>query len=214
MKFVTPLARAFTGILFLLVGAALARATTINYHVAFDTSSLSSPFYVDFQFVDGSGVGNANNTATLSNFDFGGGSLIGAPTAFGSFSGSFASGITLTDSDFFTEIFQSFAPGSTLSFDVTLTNTIESPAPDVFSFAILDGSLANIPTTHPTNNSLFYVELGSSPVLSSGTGNFNGITSIASPVPDSGPSVWYVVLLGICGTNYVRRHARDRVRLR
>src|SRR5687767_1070344 len=133
MKKMTLIARMFAGFIGLLLGAAsTAQANTI-YHVVFDTSSLignaSGPFYLDFQFIDGSGLGNANNTAILGNFDFGGGSAGGAVTSFGGVSGNLGSQITFTDSFFFNEFFQSFTPGSIFAFDLTLTGGVESPAP-------------------------------------------------------------------------------------
>jgi PEP-CTERM motif len=47
----------------------------------------------------------------------------------------------------FSELFQQFTPGTTLRFDVSFpTLNVNSPTPDVFAFAILDGSQGNIPT--------------------------------------------------------------------
>lgn len=128
--------------------AALAEVT---YQVKIDTSSLlsnaSGPFYLDFQLSDGSAMGNANNHALINNFNFGGGSAWGSATAFGGASGDLSSKVWLTDSDpFLSELYQSFNAGSWLSFDLTLSGNVEWPTPDKFTFAILDGSLFNLPT--------------------------------------------------------------------
>src|ERR1017187_697775 len=72
------------------------------YNVTLDTAPLvghpAGPFYVEATFTDGSGVGDANNTVTMSNFTFGGGSALGGPLVFGGASGSLATGVTITDS--------------------------------------------------------------------------------------------------------------------
>ncbi len=54
-------------------------------------------------------------------------------------------GIAITDSEF-SNSFDPFDPGNTLSFLLELTANVESPAPDQFSFAILDGTLTEIQT--------------------------------------------------------------------
>jgi hypothetical protein len=57
------------------------------------------------------------------------------------------SGRHCQDSDFFNQFIQEFTPGSTLSFDVQMTTNVDAgPTPDAFSFAILDRTLAEIPT--------------------------------------------------------------------
>src|SRR5689334_16903130 len=49
----------------------------IAFHLSMDTSVLvghpAAPFFLDFQLNDGSGANDANNTISLSNFTFGGG---------------------------------------------------------------------------------------------------------------------------------------------
>lgn len=197
MKSMTKLARAFTGSIGVLLAAITAQADTI-YHVEVDTSSLignpSSPFYLDFQFIDGSGA--ANNTATVGNFNFGGGSAGVIIDTFGGASGSLASTITLTDTFFFNELYQSFNPGLIFSFDVSLTEAIDNPAPDAFSFAILDGNLMSIPTSGFAN-ALFFAEIGGTTA--------SGVLQ----VPDSGAALGGLVLLGICGMDYLGRRQRQ-----
>src|SRR5207245_11083515 len=93
------------GLALLLLSASLCRAGIV-YNVSLNTSPLighaAGPFSLGFQFNDGIGTGDANNTAVLSAFQFGvGGSAAGVPTLFGGATGSLASGVTLTDSSFF-----------------------------------------------------------------------------------------------------------------
>jgi hypothetical protein len=57
--------------------------------------------------------------------------------------------ITLTDSSFFNSFVQQFTPGDLLSFEVDLTANYVDPTPDQFSFAILNGSMFEVPTTAP-----------------------------------------------------------------
>ncbi len=123
-----------------------------NFHVSLNTASLiGSPnglFSLDFQLTDGSGTGDANNTATVYNFDYGGGRAAGAPMLTGGSTGSIITSLTLIDSQFFNELYQTFLPGATLDFNVTLTaNDDAGGTPDQFVFGILDNTLANLPTT-------------------------------------------------------------------
>ncbi len=145
-----------TLVAFACIGAFLnaptSRASLAFYHVDVNTAALignpSGPFSVDFQFNDGSGLGDGNNTGTVGNFTYGGGGASGSATQLGGASGDLYSGVVLTDTTPFNELFQGFTAGTTLGFDVTLTTNVDpGSTPDAFSFAILDGSLANIPTT-------------------------------------------------------------------
>lgn len=110
---------------------------------------VAGTYEVDFQLNDGGGM--ANNTATLSNFSFGGGAPVGMPTILtGGASGDLSGTVSLTDDPlmdggFLNEFAQAFTPGSGLEFDVRLTTNVDSPAPDQFSFAILHNGI-EIPT--------------------------------------------------------------------
>lgn len=137
--------------------AAMAAATVVtkansNFTVFVDTSALvgnlAGPFSLDFQLNDGSGLGDSNNTASLSNFQFGSGSAVGSATTSGGASGDLTSGITITDSDWtLNEFYQSFVAGTWLSFNLSLSTNIDlDGTPDLFSFAILDGNLMNLAT--------------------------------------------------------------------
>ena len=139
----------------LLVGAGVCQAQTL-FTVSLDTSSLignaNGPFSLDFQLNDGSGTNDGNNTAKLSNFNFGSGTATGAATNSGGASGNLTSGVTIKDSSFVNELYQSFTPGNTLKFDVSLTGNADAGStPDEFSFAILNSSFVEIPTTGAAN---------------------------------------------------------------
>ena len=137
----------------LLTGSAHAE----NYHVTVDTSTLlgtgNGPFYLDFQMNYGSGT--IGNSATISNFSYGGGSVSGSPIVYsGNPTGSIASSVSLADSAAhpFNELYQGFTPGGTLSFDISVSNNGVGATPDALEFAILDNQTFQIPTTQPTGS--------------------------------------------------------------
>jgi hypothetical protein len=124
----------------------------IAYNVSLDTSSLLStsagPFSLSFQLSDGSGTGDGNNAAILSDFAFGAGSALGSPLLFGSALGDLSIGLTLTDSSGVAFFGQKFTPGTSLSFKLSLTTNLDvGPIPDAFTISILDSSLTPIPTS-------------------------------------------------------------------
>jgi hypothetical protein len=164
-------------------------AAAISINVNMDTSALianpSAPFSLDFQFNDGGVLGN--NTATVSNFTYSGGTATGSATSFGGATGNIGSSITFDNSDTFQELFQTFTPGTILSFDVDLTTNVDGVTPDAFVFSILDNTLANIPTTG-LGNSLLLVNLdGINPSIftSSGLGQFATVTTNVVPEPST-----------------------------
>ncbi|MDB6152369.1 MAG: sorting protein [Chthoniobacteraceae bacterium] len=176
------------------------------YHISINTSSLTSnpgaPFSLDFQL---NGGGPLSNTATVTNFDFGGGSVdSGAfPVTFGLASGSIGSSLSLTanSSSAFNELYQEFIPGSVLQFDVAITNNVNAPTPDAFSFSILDQNLESIPT-NGLGNSLLMVDV-SSPIPVAQT--FSSAAGVAAAVPEPGTLLFGFALLGACGVAGRRR---------
>lgn len=149
-----------------LLATVAAKADT-SFSVSLDTSTLignpAGPYSLDFQLNDGSGFGDGNNWASVSNFQFGGGSASGSPTLIGGASGSLSSSVALTDTDpLFNEFYQAFIPGAWLSFSVHLsTNFLIGGTPDLFSFAILDGNLMNLPTQSVGTDSFLSVGIDS-----------------------------------------------------
>ncbi|MBZ5489495.1 MAG: NF038129 family PEP-CTERM protein [Acidobacteriia bacterium] len=134
----------------LFVMGGLVHADTL-VTVTMDTSQLvghpAGPFYLAFQLTDGSGAGNSSTMAVLSNFQFGGGASSGSPTLMGGASGDINSSVTLSDSSFLNFFSQQFTPGSTLTFTLSLTGSVEAGStPDHFAFSILDQAFKAMPT--------------------------------------------------------------------
>lgn len=159
-----------------------ARAQSYQYNVSIPTDILNtagnSPYSLDFQLTDGSGLGDANNTVTITGFN------VGVPDQ------------SLTDNAFFTDDTVSFtpnpSPGSTLNFLVTTTNNADTEpgaSPDEFSFYINDNTSLPTSTTDPTfANSLFTIDLGgTSPVVTvyNGAGAYAGLNPQVNLVPES-----------------------------
>jgi hypothetical protein len=150
----------------LVLGSVPTARGQMDLHVSLDTSALvghpAGPFYVDFQLNDGSGAGDANNWASISNFDFGGGSAIASGAGgSGGVGGDLSSGIHLTDSSpLVNEFYEAFNPGSELQFDLHLTTNIDaSTVPDIFAFTLLDSDLANIPTLSDGSDLLLAINI-------------------------------------------------------
>ena len=193
----------------LLLSASLATATPLSFQVNVNTAPLiplvgsSGPFYLDFQLNDGSGTLAGVNTATIGGFSFGGGSATGAATLFGGATGSLSSTVNLTDAaNAFNELYQAFTPGGTLSFLVTLspTNVDPGPTPDLFSFAILNGSLANLATTG-LGDALALVNITSTSLNLAGVQTFSttspvGVVATAVATAAAVPEPASLLLLG------------------
>jgi hypothetical protein len=170
--------------------ATVAGKADTSFNVWLDTSTLvanpSGPFALDFQLNDGAGVGDGNNTAALSNFQFGGGSASGSPSLFGGASGDLSSNILLTDTTPFNEFYQAFNPGAWLSFKVLLsTNFILGETPDIFSFAILDGNLMNLATQSLGTDAFLQVNIdGATPAIETFASADLSIDAPVATVPD------------------------------
>jgi hypothetical protein len=175
------------------VGLFIATAAFGNT-ISIDTASLegnpNAPFTLDFQFIDGSGTGDANNTVTLTDFDLAGGSLALTSSTGGVTVGSSPFGIEMTDTSFFNELQFTFLPGASLSFNLSTTSNADTGTPDVFALAILDSSLNDLPTSNP-NNGVALVEYdfpttdpsGAAQLILSGTtANSDGVTIPAPSV--------------------------------
>lgn len=137
----------------LIIAPGLSSAGVITYDIGLNTAPLighaAEPFSIEFQLNDGSGTGDANNTA-LSDFDFDGGAAVGVATLTGGSSGNTVTSITLTDSSFFNQFIQQFTPGNHLGFRLAFSTNVDTAGvPDQFSFAILDSSGVEIPTLAP-----------------------------------------------------------------
>jgi hypothetical protein len=213
-----------------LVATATAHAQT--YQVTIQTSALNAaalsgdaPFGVEFQL--NSGGSTASNNVTISNFNLGGGTAI-APAYYtntqggaGTAAGDLSSQVTMSDSSAtpFNLFSQNFTPGSTLSFDVTLSDHAAGQTPDGFIIAIdelnTNGAGFEIPTTQGGGNdgvalaefdlrstgiqvSTFAGANNSDPIgdgSGTGGGDFSGVTINVVATPE--PSAW-ALGLGAC----------------
>lgn len=195
-------------VLLTLAGALVAPAST---RVSVDTTGLignpAGPFYIDFQFNDGTGAND--NQVSITNIDLGGGTAVGTAALFGGASGDLVSGVTLTDSDPFNEFYQQFMPGGWLSFDLTMTNVFTGGVPDIFGFTFLDSNLFNLGTYSLGSDQFLIATLdGSGPVIEV-FASIDG--SVPAPsIPDTG-STLALVGMALTGVALARRGMPGRV---
>jgi hypothetical protein len=179
------------------------------YNVSLDTTSLvghpAGPFYVFGEFTDGNGIGDANNTATLSKFTFGGGSALGNPLLFGGVSGSLETGVTITDSSSLGFFAEQFAPGLQLSFSLDLTlNDDSGGTPDRFTFFLLDSSEVPLPTLAPFGDYFFGADIHSTGAIFDAYGSDPSRSlSVGGPVSIPVPTITSVSSVPEPSTVYV-----------
>lgn len=137
-----------------------ARADGYSFTVTTNTSAISgnSTYEIGYTFTDASGTGDGNNTVTISDITFGGGSAGATDPSgvFGGSSGDLTSGVTLTDTNPLVNSYAGgFTAGSTLSFLVTMTTNPDTTIDpslgipgDQFAFFLLDSSGVPIPTSN------------------------------------------------------------------
>jgi len=196
------------------------------YNVTLDTSPLvghpAGPFEVLLAFTDGSGIGDANNTVTLSGLDFGGGSALGSPIVFGGASGSLETGISITDTSVISFFEEGFNPGLQLSFSLGLTlNDDAGGTPDRLTFFVLDSLGVPLPTLAPAGDYFFGVDLGSSgPVFDAWATDPTRSPSVGGPVTIPAPivttavpepsTIWLLgaVMIGLPGVRYFSRRTQ------
>lgn len=163
-------------------------------NVSVNTSSLQGQAgsEVFFELTDGSGTGNGNNTATMSNFALGSGTVGAADpfNTFGGATGDMGSTVSITDSSPDNQFAQVLTPGSTLAFKLDLTAFVESGAPPDGLFMFLTDPLGNsiASTSDPSGfNSLLAVTFNSAqPLLT----NFDsGLVTLSVVAPVSAPEV-------------------------
>lgn len=174
--------------------AQTASADTIS-NIGIDTAPLvghpAVPFSILFVFTDGDGIGGGNNTVTISNVAFGGGSALGSPLLFGGVSGSLAARITITDSSFLSLFSEQFAPGLQLTFSLGLTSDDDvSGTPDRLTFSILDSSGIPLPTLAPFGDYFLGVDLVSTGlVFDVYASNPSRAPTVGNPISISEPTI-------------------------
>jgi hypothetical protein len=173
-----------------------------SLNITIDTSGLgqSGPSEIYFVLTDGSGPGDANNTATLSNLSFGTGGSDGAVDpnlVFGDVTGGgadLASGASLTDGTPTNFWGGFFTAGNQISFNLNLTTNVDSgPTPDQFSFAILDPTGNLVPTSDLTGlDNLLAINIDSAHPTPQVYSDLVTVTpAIATPEPST------ILLLGV-----------------
>jgi len=127
--------------------------------VIVDTTPLAGVSgFLAFDFVSGDGV--SNNTISIEAFGTDG--LLGPPAFTGDASGDLLAGpLLLGDTQFFNEALVPVQFGTVVGFELHTTEAGNSlPAPDEFSFFILDGFMTSLPTTDPSGtNALLVVDI-------------------------------------------------------
>ena len=159
--------------------------------ITLDTAPLigdpAGPFSVFLVFIDGSTIGDANNTVTVSNVQFGGGSGLGNPFVFGGASGSLETGVSITDSSFVNLFIEGFTSGTQLTFTLGLTSNDDLGIPDRLAFSILDNTGTPIPTLAPAGDYFWGVDIHSTgPVFDAYASDLSR-TTIFIPAPTITP---------------------------
>jgi hypothetical protein len=190
--------------LFLLLIASSANANAI-YTVTLDTSSLaadtvSQPFYVAFEFVDGSGTGDANNSVFINNVQLGGGALLPPASTFGNgVSGDLSTSVQLTDVDPFEYFAEAFDPGSSLQFNLDLTTNLDAGSTqDELLFWILDDTQTPIPTSAADGQdelALFTIDTPSPDVATAGSPSGVPAPTVVSEAPE--PSAFWLTAVAL-----------------
>ena len=175
------------------------------YHVVLDAPGLAgAPGQLAFSFLDGDGA-FPNNVAAITTFTSDGSP--GALTLVGGLaSGSLTSAVTLQDTPS-TLLVQAFSFGTTLSFDVAITESYEPPLfPDQLAFFVPTADLTAhlITTSDPSGaNALFTLDVNGAPggiltVYDAFVGDVPAPISVvpgAQRVPE--PATWVLIGTGI-----------------
>lgn len=174
---------------------AISQEASADVTVTLNTSALvdhpAGPFSFYVALTDGSGVGDGNNSVTLTNISFGGGSALGSTLAFGGATGSLETKVTITDTSFFGFFTEQFAPGLQLSFSLHSTMNDEAGAiPDRFTFFILDSSGVPVPTLAPYADYFLGVDVHSTGLVFDAWGSdASRSPSVGSPVSIPAPTL-------------------------
>jgi hypothetical protein len=169
-----------------------------DFTVDINTSSLTSPgtYWVAFALLDASGTGDSNNTVTLTDFNFGGGSTAGSTVVYSSptgVSGGLTSGtITLSEPSPESALIDTFTPGTSISFDASMTTNPTSDVDgatgltgDTFEVFLFDDS-GELVGSGPYG-SYAWAEIGSDGSLTFEPAGVETLTPVGAPEPGSLP---------------------------
>jgi hypothetical protein len=169
--------------------ASMASAAPITYDVTVDTSSISGTAgSLDFNFNPGPLVTQAASLQILSFASDG--ALAGNPTLTGDVAGTLPATLTFGNGTAFSDYFDGFTFGSTLSFQVSLFGpALSSPdgtstSGSTFAFSMFSDTLGTIPvlTTDTTNGFAFTIA-----VNLDGTTTVTNSSAQTTVVPATGP---------------------------
>lgn len=214
----------------LLLGTAPAGAAPpAVQHVTVVATGLTvgQTYYTEFTLTDGSGAGNGNSTAAVSNLVFTNGTAGGVlPPTSGNVTGSLGAGTTLTLQDGpassgpladYAQAFTVLGPTSQFSFDLLLSATFveAGPTPDNFTFQILGSSQMPLATNGPTGVEFVSADYTSTAPTATGyhsTGLGTTVTARVS-APTAVPELPSAVTAGlfslsVCGLVLRARRAR------
>jgi len=174
-------------------GAQTSFAAGISVNVSINTSGLPTGpgSEIVFIFTDGSGLGDANNTATLTNFALGGGTL-GISSTSGGASGDMSSTVSLTDSSLLNFFAETFSAGTSVSFLLNLTTNVDAGGtPDQFSIEIIDPN-GNFFSPQDPAGDLLAINLDSA---SPSTSTQSSLVTVSTPGPVGTPEPATIFLL-------------------
>jgi hypothetical protein len=172
-------------VLVLALAIAAVPAKADSFDVSLNTSTLSGTQIIAFSLVNGGG--GADNTVTLSDFAFGGGSPVPPANYLGTsgVSGDLSGSITMDDSVSLyggTALFaEDFDPGSTISFLLTTSNNSAGTTPDAFSMSVCDTSF-NCYSDDTSTGALLALNL-SGGTLTPASFTLNGASAQDLPAP-------------------------------
>ena len=169
----------------LLLGSAAPSTKAQVFDVSINTSSLSGNQILAFSLINGGG--GVDNTVTLPDFAFGGGSPVPPVNYLGTtgVSGDLGTAVTMDDSVSLyggTALFaEEFNPGTSLSFRLTTTNNFAGTTPDAFSMSVCDTSF-NCYSDDPNTGAMLVLNLEGG-TLTPSSFTLNGASAQGLPAP-------------------------------